>query len=60
MVNTVAVLHCLGMGPHREKGRVKGKPREGKLQKNREEIADLQKKIKTMIERRSGGGGANK
>jgi hypothetical protein len=48
------------MGPHREKGRVKGKPREGKLQKNREEIADLQKKIKTMIERRSGGGGANK
>jgi hypothetical protein len=44
------------MGPKRVKGRGGKKSREAEMQKVREEIADLQRKLKEMIERRNGNG----
>ena len=45
-----------GMGSKRVKGRDKAKSREAEIQKVRQEIVDLQRKLKEMIERRNGNG----
>jgi hypothetical protein len=45
------------MGSRREKGRDKGKSQGDRLQQAREEIAELQRKLKMMIERRNKGKG---
>jgi hypothetical protein len=44
------------MGSKRVKGRDGKKSREAEIQKVREEIAELQRKLKEMIERRNGDG----
>jgi len=44
------------MGSKRVKGRDGQKSREAEIQKVREEIAELQRKLKEMIERRNGNG----
>jgi hypothetical protein len=44
------------MKSRRETGRDKEKAREDEIQKVREEIATLQRKLKEMVERRNGNG----
>jgi hypothetical protein len=46
-----------GMGSQGKKGKAKGKSREEEIQRVRDEIADLQRKLKTMLEQRNSGGG---
>jgi hypothetical protein len=50
-----------GMESQGKKGQAKGKSREEEIKKVRNEIAELQRKLKAMLEQRnSSGGGAQK
>src|SRR5881394_251101 len=46
--------HIDCMASRREKGRAKGKSRKADMEKKRREIAELQRKLKEMIDKRNG------
>jgi hypothetical protein len=47
------------MGLQGKKGKKTGKSREDEIQKVREDIAELQRKLKAMLEQRNGNGDGN-
>jgi hypothetical protein len=49
-----AEVRYYGMASRREEGRAKEKSRRADMKKKREAIADLQRKLKEMIDKRNG------